>query len=232
MNGVLRLASVLHYPGWEAVTRVRGVAKAGGYLSAAPLFTKSYWSPRPVLQDQKLSKDHRACVQTVPSSRQWPPTQCLQAKNQLKAGSRSSATLALLALAVFLWSGLQLVSHSPRCPSICSLMLAEHRSDCAPPSWLCHKHWMQESGRLFTHLTPAMSLKQVTKASKRGPWVASQNWCCALWYYLHHTMHPLCSPGAKLTSFTGVFSEKCKIKHREQVFFPSCLRINNNEQQL
>lgn len=42
MNGVLRLASVLHYPGWEAVTRVRGVAKAGGYLSAAPLFTKSY----------------------------------------------------------------------------------------------------------------------------------------------------------------------------------------------
>lgn len=73
-------------------------SQAGGYLSVALLFTNSYWSPRPVLKDQKLSKDHRACVPTVPSSRQWPHTQCLQVTNQLKAGGTSSATLALLVL--------------------------------------------------------------------------------------------------------------------------------------
>lgn len=86
------------------------------------------------------------------------PTHTVSAsKESAKSWQQSSAPLALLALTVFLWSGLQLVSHRPRCPSICYLMLAEHRSYCAPPpSWLCHKHWMQESGRLITHLTPAM----------------------------------------------------------------------------
>lgn len=45
-------------------------SQAGGYLSAALLFTNSYWSCGPVLKDQKLSKDCGACVQTVPLSNQ------------------------------------------------------------------------------------------------------------------------------------------------------------------
>lgn len=53
--GSLRLASVPHYlMGGNYTSQWR--SQAGGYLSAALLFTNSYWSRGPVLKDQNWVK--------------------------------------------------------------------------------------------------------------------------------------------------------------------------------